>query len=411
MSQLGCDPRRLALLARSIATVRDEVELILRLTQIGDLAIPKVHSVLKQSLAVFERQDVRIRRVLNSTFFDISDSYTLKFNSAAFFFTRWVDQHPEWWSDATHGEPTEIDERLSRIAEDPLESGRLIDSTKFLPPLVYGAHDPNIVRSLWLSATDPRTTSAAAAGRRITRLVETVFDGHDWRRGIAPSWVDIHEQKRIHREIRKILGEVIAPWQLHFTGLASEWKWSADDGVGYLKKISESKEAASSLSSGLGSALYRNLSDLPLDDSERLQRIQFIAFAVGASTEILRGAKVRQAQLDSDHLAALLAIPTMLPLKAPWPTSLVLGKITSGLIQQLDTTNDRKVSSAIEQIQQHQALAAIGYMAVFNSALTSGRLESPLDEPPVELKLELQHTVDSLDNAASRGQALAEIHR
>ena len=121
MSQLGCDPRRLALLASSIATVRDEVELILRLTQIGDLAIPKVHSVLKQTLAVFERQDVRIRRVLNSTFFDISDSYTLKFNSAAFFFTRWVDQHPEWWSDATHGEPTEIDERLSRIAEDPLE--------------------------------------------------------------------------------------------------------------------------------------------------------------------------------------------------------------------------------------------------------------------------------------------------
>jgi hypothetical protein len=120
---------------------------------------------------------------------------------------------------------------------------------------------------------------------------------------------------------------------------------------------------------------------------------------------------VRQAQLDSDHLAALLAIPTMLPIKAPWPTSLVLGKITRGVAQQLDTTDDQKVSSAIEQIQQHHALAAIGYMAVFNSALTSGRLESPLKEPSVELKLELQHTVDSLDNAASRGQTLAEIHR
>jgi hypothetical protein len=277
--------------------------------------------------------------------------------------------------------------------------------------LVYGAHDPGIVRSLWLSATDPRTTSVATAGHRIKRLVETVFDSQDWRRGIAPSWVDIHEQKRIQCEIRKILGEVIAPWQLHFTGLASEWKWSADDGVGYLKKISKSKEAASSLSLGLGSALYRNLSELPVDDSERLQRIEFIAFAVGASTEILQGAKVRQAQLDSDHLAALLAIPTMLPIKAPWPTSLVLGKITTGLVQQLDTTDDRKVSSATEQAQQHQALAAIGYIAVFNSALTSGRLESPLEEPSTELKLELQHTVDSLDNAASRGQVLAEIHR
>ena len=411
MSHLACDPQRLALLARSIAIARDEVELLLRLSQIGDLAIPKVHSLLKQTLAIFERQDTRIRRVLNSAFFDISDTHNLSFNSAAFFLNRWVDQHPEWWSDATHGQPTEMDERLSRVAMDSLESGRLIDSTKFLAPLVYGAHDPSIVRSLWLSATDPRTTSVATAGRRIKRLVETVFDGQDWRRGIAPSWVDIHEQTRIHREIRKILGEVIAPWQLHFTGLASEWKWSADDGVGYLKRISESKAAADSLSSGLGSALYRNLSELPDDDIKRLQRIEFIAFAVGASTEILRGAKVRQAQLDSDHLAALLAIPTMLPLKAPWPTSLVLGKITAGLVQQLDTTDDRKVSSAIEQIQQHQALAAIGYMAVFNSALTSGRLESPLEEPSVELKLELQHTVDSLDNAASRGQALAEIHR
>lgn len=411
MSQLACDPRRLALLVRSISIARDEVELLLRLTQIGELAIPKVHVLLKQTLAVFERQDARIRRILTSSFFDLSDSYTLRFNSAAFFLNRWVDQHPEWWSDATHGEPTEIDERLSLIAEDPLESGRLIDSTKFVAPLVYGAHDPAVVRSLWLSATDPRTTSVATASRRIQRLVETVFDGQDWRRGIAPSWVDIHEQSRIHREIRKILGEVIAPWQLHFTGLAAEWEWSADDGVGYLKKIAESKEAASSLSSGLGSALYRNLAEIPVDDSERLLRIKLVAFAVGASTEVLRGAKVRQAQLDSDHLAALLAIPTMLPLKAPWPTSLVLGKITRGLVQRLDTTDGRKVSSAIEQIQQQQALAAIGYVAVFNSALTSGRLESPLDEPSVELKLELQHVVDSLDNAASRGRVLAEINR
>ena len=48
-------------------------------------------------------------------------------------------------------------------------------------------------------------------------------------------------------------------------------------------------------------------------------------------------------------------------------------------------------------------------MAVFNAALTSGELENPNDNPSTELRLELQHAVDSIDNSTTRGQILADI--
>lgn len=409
MSRLACDPLRLADLARFLRSTCDEIELLIRLAEIGDLAIPQVHSNLLQSLALLERQENRVRRILNSSFLNLTNSYSLSFNSTAYLLNRWIEHHPAWWSDATHGEPTKIDGLISHVASNAIDAGRLIDSTKFLAPLIYGCHDLETLRVLWLSATDPRTTSASTAGDRIKRLVETVFDDQDWHSAIAPSWVDIHEQKRLRREIQIILGEIISPWQLQFSGLASEWNWSSETGLHYLKKVSESAGAAASLSQGLGMALYRNLSVLPENVIERHQRIDAIAFSVGASTELLRNAKVRQAQIENDHLATLLTIPTMLPLKLPWPSSLVISETNSFISRQFDTTSEIETSSSIELLQQRGTLASIAYMAVFNSAMTSGRLESPNDTPSTELRLELQHTVDSIDNSTTRGHILAEI--
>lgn len=409
MSRLACDPQRLADLARFLRLTRHEIELHIRLTEFGDLAIPQVHSNLQQSLTLLDRQEARVRQILNSSFLNLTDSFSLSFNSTAYLLDRWVKNHPAWWSDATHGEPTKIDFLISKVASDPVNAGRLIDSTTFLAPLVFGCHDLGPLRSLWLSATDPRTTSVSTAGDRITRLVETVFDKQEWRTGIAPSWVDIHEQKRLRHEILNLLGEVIAPWQLHFSGLSSEWNWSSETGVHYLKKISESAGAATLLSHGLGMALYRNLSVLPDNETERRQRIDAVAFSVGASTELLRNAKVRQAQMENDHLATLLTIPTMLPLKLPWPSSLVISETNSLISRQFDTTSEIETSSSIELLRQRGTLASIAYMAVFNSAMTSGLLENPNDTLSTELRLELQHTVDSIDNSTTRGHILAEI--
>ena len=409
MTRLACNPERLALLARRIHIAQGEISLQLRLAEIGDLAMPEIRSLLQRAVSLLESQEERVRRILNSSFLNLSDSYSLIFNSTAYLLNRWVTHHPGWWSDATHGETTEIDILIAKVAGEPLDAGRLIDSTSFLAPLIYGCHDTEVVRKLWLSATDPRTTSVTAAGQRITRLVEEVFGDHEWRDGIAPTWVDIHELKQIRQKIRDLLGEVVAPWQLQFTGLAHEWRWSAETGIHYLKKIAEVENAAASVSQGLGPALYRNLSDLPDDSSDRLQRINSIAFAVGASTELLRNSKVRQADMDSDHLSTLLTIPTLLSLKLPWPSSLVINKAHSLVAGQLDTTSETEISSSLEMLQQRSALASVAYMAVFNAAITSGRLESVDDDPSAELRLELQHTVDSIDNSTTRGQILADI--
>ena len=409
MSRLACDPQRLADLARILRSAQNEIELHIRLTEIGDLAIPQVHSYLQQSLNLLKHQETRVRKILNSSFLNLTNSYSLSFNSTAYLLNRWVAHHQAWWSDATHGEQTKIDILIATVAADPIDAGRLIDSTNFLAPLIYGSHDLGVVCTLWLSATDPRTTSASTAGDRIKRLVETVFGDQEWHTAIAPSWVDIHEQKQIRQQIRDLLGEVVAPWQLQFTGLAHEWRWSAETGIHYLKKIAEAENAAAAVSQGLGPALYRNLSDLPDDSSDRLHRINSIAFAVGASTELLRNSKVRQADMDSDHLSTLLTIPTLLSLKLPWPSSLVINKAHSLVAGQLDTTSETEISSSLEMLQQRSALASVAYMAVFNAAITSGRLESVDDDPSAELRLELQHTVDSIDNSTTRGQILADI--
>jgi len=409
MSRLACDPQRLADLARILRSAQNEIELQIRLTEIGDLAIPQVHSYLQQSLNLLKHQETRVRKVLNSSFLNLTNSYSLSFNSTAYLLNRWVAHHQAWWSDATHGEQTRIDVFISTVAADPIDAGRLIDSTNFLAPLIYGSHDLGVVRTLWLSATDPQTTSVSTAGERIKRLVETVFGDQEWHTAMAPSWVDIHEQSRLRREIREILGEIISPWQLQFSGLASEWNWSSETGVHYLKKATESADAASSISQGLGMAVYRNMSDLPNNEIERRQRIDAIAFSVGVSTELLRQAKVQQARMDSHQLATLLAIPTLLPLKLPWPSSLVINKTHSLVAGQLDTTSETEISSSLEMLQQRSALASVAYMAVFNAAITSGRLENVNDDPSAELRLELQHTVDSLDNSTARGQILADI--
>ena len=409
MSRLACDPQRLADLARILRSAQNEIELNIRLTKIGDLAIPQVHSYLQQSLNLLKHQEARVRKVLNSSFLNLTNSYSLSFNSTAYLLNRWVAHHEAWWSDATHGEQTRIDILISTVAADPIDAGKLIDSTSFLAPLIYGSHDLGMVRTLWLSATDPQTTSVSTAGDRIKRLVETIFGDQKWHTAIAPSWVDIHEQSRLRREIREILGEIISPWQLQFSGLASEWNWSSETGVHYLKKATESADAASSISQGLGMAVYRNMSDLPDKEIERRQRIDAVAFSVGVSTELLRQAKVQQAQIDSHHLATLLAIPTLLPLNLPWPSSLLINKAHSLVAGQLDTTSETNISSSIEMLQQRSALASVAYMAVFNAAITSGRLENANDDPSAELRLELQHTVDSIDSSTTRGQILADI--
>jgi hypothetical protein len=74
-----------------------------------------------------------------------------------------------------------------------------------------------------------------------------------------------------------------------------------------------------------------------------------------------------------------------------------------------DKTPEVRVTSAMQMLQHRSTLASIAYMAVFNSALTSGRIDQVNDRPSPDVQLELQHTVDLIDNPTARGQVLADL--
>jgi hypothetical protein len=84
MTRLACNPERLALLARRIHIAQGEISLQLRLAEIGDLAMPEIRSLLQRAVSLLESQEERVRRILNSSFLNLSDSYSLMFNSSAY---------------------------------------------------------------------------------------------------------------------------------------------------------------------------------------------------------------------------------------------------------------------------------------------------------------------------------------
>ena len=90
MTRLACNPERLALLARRLNIAQAEISLQLRLAEIGDLAMPEIRSLLQRAISLLESQEERARRILNSSFLNLSDSYSLTFNSSAYLLNRWV---------------------------------------------------------------------------------------------------------------------------------------------------------------------------------------------------------------------------------------------------------------------------------------------------------------------------------
>jgi hypothetical protein len=86
-----------------------------------------------------------------------------------------------------------------------------------------------------------------------------------------------------------------------------------------------------------------------------------------------------------------------------------MGKSKSHVVDLFDKTPEVRITSAMQMLQHRSALASIAFMAVFNSALTAGRIDQPNDRPSPDVQLELQHTVDLIDNPTARGQALADL--
>jgi hypothetical protein len=410
VSYLAFEPERLAAMYTSLQKLSDQLQVVIQRLNFSLLYLPEVHGQLHYCRSLIESQQIVVGNVLKS---NLNFSHMVPSPIAMGIrcqLNDWLKRNPGWWAEATHPQSSRIDELLRPIANDPHVAGKLIDETSFLAPLIYGAHDTSNVARLWLSATDPRTTTVLIAGQRIIRLVRAVFEEHDWNDGIAPTWNDLIDQRRIEKEVKDLLGQVIAPWQMQFSGLAHQWNWDAQEGLVRLRDVARSRSAALALANGLADSLLLNLRVLPLNKQLRLQQIDDVAFSIGSSTEIFQRAKIDQGEFRASNIAALLALPSQSPIRVPWPLSLAVSQATRSLAQVFDDSDEITKSSAIDKIKSREALAAIAYSAVWVSALSQGRIHEQTLEPPAEVQLELQHTFDSIINQADKGELSAIVN-
>ena len=410
MSYLAFEPERLAAMYTSLQKLGDQLQVVVHRLNYSLLYLPEVHGQLHYCRSLIESEQIIVGNVLKS---DLNFSHMVPSPVAMGIRCRlddWLKHNPGWWAEATHPQATRIDELLRPVANDPHIAGKIIDDTSFLAPLIYGAHDTSIIARLWLSATDPRTTTIHIAGQRIIRLVRAVFEEHDWNDGIAPTWNDLIDQRRIEKEVKDLLGQVIAPWQMQFSGLAHQWNWDAQEGLVRLRDVARSRSAALALANGLADSLLLNLRVLPLNKQLRLQHIDDVAFSIGSSTEIFQRAKIDQGEFQASNIATLLSLPSQSPLRVPWPLSLAVSQATRSLARVFDDSDEIAKSSAIDKIKSREALAGIAYSAVWVSALSQGRINEQTLEPPAEVQLELQHTFDSIINQADKGELSAIIN-
>lgn len=386
MTVLAFDPERLWALCRSLEDLDADL-VALRHTFLDT-------EFLDREIATCRAHRRRIETVLRS---DLADS-------PASHIETWVDTHPSWWAKATHGSPTDVDVVLTALIHDPRAAGALVDDLDSIAPLIYGTHDTDLVRSFWTLVTDPRTTAPAVARRRIERLLHTVLGDHSWSREVSRSSIDPIVRTRIETAAVDMLGGIIAPWQMYFSGRAATWSWTAEVGIGWLRAVTASAEAAADLARGLGPSVVRSLSDLPDDEVERRRRIDEVAFGVGASLALLQEAGIDDAGRDRSSWRTFDQLVEYLPVGAPWPASIVVDRGATWLDDRVRRRlHDDVTSRRLAALTGHQVLAGVAVLTIWRSYWS--RPEAQQD--PIGRDRELRHTYDSIDSAAARGRIAA----
>jgi hypothetical protein len=294
----------------------------------------------------------------------------------------------------------------------------LIDALEQIEVLVLGTRDLTLVEDLWTRATDPATTPPTLAVERILRLLDVVYGARPWERGLATGSIDPAERARRERRLQDLAARIVAPWQLELTRPNGEHSRTISETASLLHHMSHSESAADLLLAGLPRAVMQSLSDLPLDPGERLQRIDSVAHAIGTSLEIRRMSEVDRAESSSD-LDTLRNVVESLAIDGPWPISLVVGAGADWVDEYLDTSDERIRQSTLDNLQQRQVLASIAVVAVMSSVMSSmrktdghradARSETMTMSIPGGLASELRHTYQAIDNAAGRGQSLAQL--
>lgn len=390
MPVLAYEPERLAALQRAL----DDLNFALAGLQRSippDLS--NVWVSIRREMALCRAQQEKVVRVLRG-------------ESAREEIMRWVETHPSWWAKATHGRPTDIDTILRTVQSDPHSASVLVDSLDDIAPLIYGVHDIEVVRAFWLLVTDPDTTSPAVAGRRIRSLLETIFGDHPWSQGLSRSSINPLERRRIERAAKDMLGEILAPWQFHFSGRTRHWSWSTSTGIEWLRRVAASPTAAAELARGLGPSVVRGLSHLPPSSTDRYRHIDDIAFSIGVSLEILHEAGIDHAGRDHFTWTSFDELVDLAPVNAPWPLSTLISRSASWLDEQMSSS---AMSDAVRRNLQRNTLTGQQVMAGL-AVLTVWRSHWKYARPttsPAAIQMELRHTYDAIDSPSARGRVVA----
>jgi len=318
----------------------------------------------------------------------------------------------KWWARSTTYDSTPIDPVVSMMAADTSTRDALVDSivadgTHRLSALLFGATDIAKVRDLWLRATNPRTVNPDVARSRIEAVAAAVFAEPGERAIFGGARLDIVALEKRRDDLRELLGMMAAPWVLHFTGLASRWRGNPESGRDLLHRIADHDAAAVQVRDGLVPAIEDAFRDMPSGHDKRMIRIDEIAFAVGASTEILRRVDVDGARRAASTRSALLSIPGHLPLGLSWPAGLALGAATSVVAGRLDTRHDIEDRSARTEHDDRERLARVAENSARRAAIEDGLMSADTTHVPADVRVQIQHAADAISNAADRGDAFA----
>lgn len=402
MGLLTVDPERLLLLERAVERVVHGIDSCRYLTDSADVDL-----LLRRArdLADFQRATVRSAADSIDSMWNTNVVPTL---ALAEFVDDWGKHSIDWWMRPSTEVATRVDSALENLA--PGEAGTFLDSIDSIEYVVHGTVDLETLESVWRDATDPTTTSPEDACRRIRRLLESVFDDRPWERGIARGPIDSVSRSRRNSLLRDMAARVVAPWQLHIMGVGDAG-WSPDAGAHRLHQIAETQTGSHTLLRGLPGAVHRTLSQLPHDAEARLEVIDAVARSVGASLEIHRMSEIDRARHGANIDTWGTIIGTLAD-DGPFPVSLLVDAGAGWIRGYFDARDERIRVATIQSLSYREFVAAIAVVAVWTAAVsrstgsgrdTTGAVNSR------DLEIELRHTYDSIDNAAGRGQIVAQL--
>lgn len=427
------DPERLRLLSRALGELSRQIDACLRCapTEETRALLQRAHTLADQQSTVVEAslREISTHSLVRRTWPPSSSTATHhrwanpdpvpSVHDLGSRFEQWARETPHWWTRATTHDSTRSDELLRLIdwSSDPGAAGDFIDALSRLELFVLGTADLSTVETILRFATDPDTTPGPVAGWRIRRVLDVIFDDRPWEKGVAHGTIDPVVRSRREIALRDLAARLTAPWQLDFTS-RTDWGWTASDGARRLHQMSTTESAANILLSGLSGALQRSLSTLPNEHSARIDHIDSIARAVGTSLEVHRMSDIDRARSDSD-LDTLRNVLGTLAVDGPWPASILIDAGARWIGDHFDTSHARIDAATLESLSQREVLASIAMVTVLASSLSGLRRSpnsrhelhrrgSPSTVPP-QLIAELRYTYQSIDNAAGRGQSLAQL--